>query len=94
MSGRTPFIAGNWKMYKTATATKALVAQLIDAIGDVSSVDVAVAPPFTALQAGAEAVSGSSIRVFAQNMHASDEGAFTGEISPVMLTDVGAAGVR
>ena len=93
MSGRTPFIAGNWKMHKTVAATRALIAQLRDAIGDVTDVDVAVAPPFTALAAGAEALAGSAIRLLAQNMNASDEGAFTGEVSPVMLTDVGVAGV-
>lgn len=87
---RIPLIAGNWKMHKTLSATRTLLTELCQAVGDIDGVEVAVAPPFTALAVAAEALRGSAIRVGAQNMHASEEGAFTGEISPVMLTDIGA----
>ena len=87
---RTPLIAGNWKMHKTLSATRTLLAELHQAVDGVEGVEVAVAPPFTALAVAVEALRGSAIRVGAQNMHESEEGAFTGEISPVMLTDVGA----
>jgi len=87
---RIPLIAGNWKMHKTLSATRTLLAELRLALRDTDGVEVAVAPPFTALAAAAEALRGSAIRIGAQNMHESEEGAFTGEISPVMLTDLGA----
>jgi len=86
---RTPLIAGNWKMHKTLSATRTLLAELHQAVDGVEGVEVAVAPPFTALAAAVETLRSSAIRVGAQNMHESEEGAFTGEISPVMLTDVG-----
>jgi len=87
---RIPLIAGNWKMHKTLSATRTLLAELHRAVVDIESVEVAVAPPFTALAAAAETLRGSAIHVGGQNMHESEEGAFTGEISPVMLTDIGA----
>ncbi len=95
MASRTLLIAGNWKMHKTVAATRTLIAELRDRLdGDGSrGVDVAIAPPFTALGAAAAALAGSSIELWAQNMHAEDSGAFTGEVSPVMLTDIGADAV-
>lgn len=86
---RRPLIAGNWKMHKTLAATRTLIGELGAAVADVSGVDVTVAPPFTALSAAVEAARDSIVRVGAQNMHESEEGAYTGEISPVMLADVG-----
>ncbi|NKB90244.1 MAG: triose-phosphate isomerase [Acidobacteria bacterium] len=86
---RTPLITGNWKMHKTLAATRTLVAELDTAIDGVAGVDAAVAPPFTALETAVSALQGKSIAVGAQNMNEAEEGAFTGEISPVMLTDVG-----
>jgi triosephosphate isomerase len=88
---RTPLIAGNWKMHKTVAATRTLLAELRSAVEGVAGVDIAVAPPFTALAAAVEAVRGSALQVGGQNMHETEDGAFTGEISPVMLTDVGAS---
>jgi len=88
---RTPLIAGNWKMHKTLSATRTLLAELREAVRDVEGIEVSVAPPFTALGAAAETLRGSAIRVGAQTMHEREEGAFTGEISPVMLTDIGAS---
>jgi triosephosphate isomerase len=86
---RTPLIAGNWKMHKTVAATRTVLGELAAAPAGVETVAVAVAPPFTALAAALEAARGSRIQIGAQNMYELEEGAFTGEISPVMLTDVG-----
>ncbi len=86
---RTPLIAGNWKMYQTATAAVALVERLRALLEKTDEVEVVVCPPFTALPAVARALEGSWIGVGAQNMHWEKEGAYTGEISPAMLTDIG-----
>jgi triosephosphate isomerase len=87
---RTPLITGNWKMHKTLSATRTLISELSSAIEGAQGVDVTVAPPFTALETAVGAAHGTPVGVGAQNMHETEEGAFTGEISPVMLTDVGA----
>ncbi len=86
---RRPFIAGNWKMYKTRQAAVELVTALKSLVQDVTEVEIAVAPPFTALQAVAEVIKGSNILLAGQNLFWEAEGAFTGEISPLMLKDVG-----
>jgi len=84
---RRPFIAGNWKMHKTIEEAIALARELRAALeGDVSiGCDVAVCPPFPALAAVREALAGSAIGLGAQNMHWEEQGAFTGEVSPLML---------
>ncbi|NYE57314.1 triose-phosphate isomerase [Carboxydothermus ferrireducens] len=86
---RKPFIAGNWKMYKTPVEAAGFVRELIDSLKDVNGVDVAVCPPFPALWPVKEALEGSNIALGAQNMHFEKEGAFTGEVSPAMLQDIG-----
>ncbi len=86
---RKPFIAGNWKMFKTVPEAVRLVKQLKVMLADVVETEVAVCPPFTALQAVGEAVHGSNIRLGAQNLYWQNEGAYTGEISPDMLVDLG-----
>lgn len=86
---RKPIIAGNWKMHKTAGEGVALVEQLRSLLDTVSAVDIVVCPPFTALTAVAGVLTGSKIILGAQNMHWQDKGAYTGEISPVMLKDIG-----
>lgn len=86
---RKPIIAGNWKMYKRVPEAIALVSELSGLVADVKDTEVVVCPPFTALDAVVEALQGSNIAVGAQNMHWQAEGAFTGEISPAMLKDVG-----
>ena len=91
MSSRTPLISGNWKMHKTIAATRTLLAELHKSMDGLSGVEVTVAPPFTALMVAAESLAGSRIGLGAQNMHHAEEGAYTGEISPVMLTDLGAS---
>jgi len=86
---RLPFIAGNWKMNKTVGEAVDLVRELKEAISGVKEVEVAVAPPFTALYAVRRELEGSRIRLAAQNLYWEEKGAFTGEISPLMLKEVG-----
>jgi triosephosphate isomerase len=87
---RRCFVCGNWKMNKTATETAALLRDLRGAVSMVRDrVQIAVAPPFTALAAAAKAVEGSNIELAAQNCHSQASGAFTGEISADMLKDLG-----
>lgn len=86
---RRPFIAGNWKMYKGVSEASSLASELVGSCRDMAEIDIAVAPPFTALAAVGEALAGSAIGLGAQNMHWEDEGAFTGEVSAVMLKDAG-----
>jgi len=87
---RRPLIAGNWKMYLTVNQAVELASSIAAACRDLTDRDVMLAPPYTALAAVAAAVKGSCIRIAAQNVGWEEEGAFTGEISPVMLRDVGA----
>jgi triosephosphate isomerase len=86
---RLPFIAGNWKMNKTVTEAIDLVKQLKASLSAIEGVEVAVAPPFTALFAVRKELEGSSIRLAAQNLFWEEKGAFTGEIAPPMLKEVG-----
>jgi triosephosphate isomerase len=85
-------IAGNWKMYKTATETAEFCRGLRDALGEVEGVDVAVCPPFTGLAPAVQALADTEIAVAAQNVHWEPEGAYTGEISAPMLVDLGVYG--
>jgi triosephosphate isomerase len=86
---RKPFIAGNWKMNMTAASSVDLVNALKAAVKDVTTVDIAVVPPFVYLAAVAKAAAGSNIAVGAQDVYFEGNGAFTGEISCEMLKDVG-----
>jgi triosephosphate isomerase len=86
---RKPIIAGNWKMNKTIGEARELMTALKDKVADVTDVEIIVAPPFTALSPVAEVIKGSNIRLAAQDMYWEEEGAFTGEVSPLMLKDVG-----
>jgi triosephosphate isomerase len=91
---RRPVIAGNWKMYKTASEGAALARALRDALeGSPADRDVVVAPPFPALAAVADILKGGAIGLAAQNMHHEKEGAFTGEVSAPMLRDLGCSHV-
>ncbi len=85
MQTRTPFIAGNWKMNKTAAEAVSLVYELKSSLAGVQGVDVAVCPPFTALAAVKPALAGSAIKLGAQNVHFEPKGAYTGEVSIPML---------
>ncbi|MHB9094191.1 MAG: triose-phosphate isomerase [Eubacteriales bacterium] len=86
---RKPIIAGNWKMYKTVEEAIALVSELSTLLDGCTGVEAIVCPPFTALGAVIEAAEGTNITVGAQNMHWEAQGAFTGEVSPVMLKEMG-----
>jgi triosephosphate isomerase len=88
---RTPLIAGNWKMYKTVGEAVELVQALLEGveIGYTQDREVLVCPPFTALYPLAPLLAESSLALGAQNMYYEAEGAFTGEVSPVMLRDIG-----
>ena len=90
MSPRIPFIAGNWKMYKTVAEAVVFVKELKLAVKDFDKVEIAIAPPFTALHGVAEAARNSNIGVAAQDLYWEREGAFTGEISPQMVKEAGA----
>ncbi len=87
---RQPFIAGNWKMFKTVHETVVHVKELRALVKDVQGVDIVVAPPATALHAAAEAARNSNIAVAGQNCHWEREGAFTGELSAGMVREAGA----
>jgi triosephosphate isomerase len=88
---RQPYIAGNWKMYKTASEAAAVAGALVSALGSNSGTKVMIAPPFTALHAVRDVLKGSRILLGAQNACAELEGAHTGEISLRMLRDAGVA---
>jgi triosephosphate isomerase len=87
---RTPFIAANWKMFKTVLETVAFIKEFRTLVKDVPDVEIVVAPPFTALRTAAEAAHGSVIGIAGQNLHWEREGAFTGEVSAGMLKEAGA----
>ena len=88
---RKVFIAGNWKMNKTAAETVALCQGLKEKFADICpcKVDGAVCPPFTSIATAIAELKGSNIKVGAQNIHWADNGAFTGEISGAMLKEMG-----
>jgi triosephosphate isomerase len=90
---RTPFIAGNWKMNMTIAEAESFIQALLPKVGAIDDVEVVVCPPFTALQAMVDSTRGSSVQVFAQTMHDADCGAFTGEVSAPMLTEIDVQGV-
>jgi len=87
--GRLPLIAGNWKMNKTVEEALDLIRQLKTSLSNIEGVEVAVAPPFTALYAVSQELKGSSICLSAQNLFYEEKGAFTGEVSPLMLKEIG-----
>jgi triosephosphate isomerase len=86
---RVPFIAGNWKMNKTATEAVMFVRELLPRVHGIEKVDVAICPPATALGAVGPMLAGSGVGLGAQDVFWADSGAFTGMISPLMLVDLG-----
>ena len=82
---RTPIIAGNWKMHKTIAEAVLLARQIREAVADLSGAEVVLCPPFVALAAVEDVITDSNVQLGAQNMHWEDQGAFTGECSPLML---------
>jgi triosephosphate isomerase len=89
MAERVPLIAGNWKMYRTHEEAAELVGELIPKVAGVSHCEVAVCPPFTSLHTVAELLKGTNIALGAQDVYWESEGAYTGEISPLMLKAAG-----
>jgi triosephosphate isomerase len=86
---RKKFIAGNWKMFTDAASARQLAEAIVHGLAGDSRVTVAVCPPFPYLATVGHAVYGSPVALGAQNCYCEKEGAFTGEVSPVMLADVG-----
>ncbi len=86
---RRLMIAGNWKMNKTVAEGVDLVRKLSYATNNITSLDILVCPTFTALKSVSEAIKGTNIKLGAQNMFWEESGAYTGEISPLMIKDVG-----
>ncbi len=86
----TWMVAGNWKMNNTTADAVTLAKEIVDGVPDVAGRgDVVLAPSFTALRSVYEVISGSAVKLAAQNIFFEDKGAYTGEISPAMLKDVG-----
>ncbi|MFD2114937.1 triose-phosphate isomerase [Paenibacillus yanchengensis] len=88
MSTRKPIIAGNWKMFKTISEAKQFV-EAVKGEAEVDGVESVICAPYTTLPALVEAVQGTSIAIGAQNVHFEDNGAYTGEISGLMLKEIG-----
>jgi triosephosphate isomerase len=87
---RIPFIAGNWKMYKTVQEAVVFVKELRSVVKDIADVEIVVAPSFIAVYPVAEAVRNTNIGVAAQDLYWEREGAFTGEVAPGMIVEAGA----
>ena len=86
---RKPIIAGNWKMNKTAAQTKKLIDELKPLVKDVDDVDIVVCPPFVNIETAAAELAGSNIKLGVQNMYFEESGAYTGEVAPGMLVELG-----
>jgi len=89
MTRRTPLIAGNWKLHNGVAQSKALARSIAAHVGDGLACDVVVAPVAISLMAVKQTLEGSAVGLSAQNTHWEDSGAFTGELSPALLADVG-----
>ena len=85
---RIPFVAGNWKMNTTVTEAEKLVYDLLDTLDLIKGVEKVLCPPFVSLVAISMMLRDSSIKLGAQNMHFEPKGAYTGEISPLMLREL------
>jgi len=90
---RKNVIAGNWKMNKTLSEANQFVEEAASKVPNNDKVDAIVCAPFPFLASLVEKAKGSSVKIGAQNMHFEDSGAFTGEVSPVMLKDIGVSHV-
>jgi triosephosphate isomerase len=82
---RKPFVAGNWKMNGTEIETLALLEGLLPRLNEITDVDMVVCPPYTSLSLAAGRLAGSQIGIGAQNLYWEEAGAYTGEISPLMI---------
>jgi triosephosphate isomerase len=90
---RTPLIAGNWKMHKTVAEAEQFIQALLPRVSSAEGVEVAICPPYTALGAMVDSTRGSRVQVYAQNMHFAEQGAYTGEVSAGMLSELDVHGV-
>ncbi len=89
MADRMPYLAANWKMHKTTEETERFLGEFLPRVPDSGGPEVVVCPPFTSLRTAVEHCFQSRVRVAAQNVHESEDGAFTGEVSAPMLVDLG-----
>ena len=85
---RTPMIAGNWKMNTTVADAVKLVKAMLSGLGKIDGVEKVICPPFVSLATVKDVIKGSSVKLGAQNLFYEEKGAFTGEISPLMLADL------
>jgi triosephosphate isomerase len=85
---RTPFVAGNWKMFNTIAEARHLVSEMVPGLQAIQNVEKVLCPPFTALLAVRALIEGTDIGLGAQNMHWENSGAYTGEISPPMIAEI------
>src|SRR3990170_5968355 len=85
---RTPVVAGNWKMYKTVTEARHMVSEMVPGLQGIKGVEKVLCPPFTALLAVSALLEGTDIGLGAQNMHWDNAGAYTGEVSPLMVAEI------
>lgn len=86
---RKNLIAGNWKMYKTPSESINFVNELIKNVKNYQDREILICPPFTSLYPVSQVIKNSNIKLGAQNVYFEDEGAYTGEVSPLMLKDIG-----
>ena len=89
LTNAVPFIAGNWKMYMTVAEARELIRDILKAAPDVVGAEIVVIPPFTALHPLSTVLDDGPIRLGAQDVFWEEEGAFTGQISSLMLKDAG-----
>ncbi len=85
---RIPFVAGNWKMNTMVTEAEKLVLEMLNGLNRIEGVEKVLCPPFVSLVAVNMMLQGSSIKLGAQNMYFETEGAYTGEVSPLMLSEL------
>lgn len=84
-----PLIAANWKMNKTVSEARDFIKTFLPFAGNVNDIDIVIAPPFTSLLAAGELLKGTNVKLSAQDVFYEEKGAYTGEVSPIMLKDVG-----
>jgi triosephosphate isomerase len=93
MAERMPIVAANWKMHKTVAETKAFLDAFVPRAAELDGAELVVCPSYPSLTSAVERCTGTGVRVAAQSMHAEPRGAFTGEVSAPMLTELGVDGV-
>ena len=81
-------VVANWKMNKTVEETRNYIKEFKPLVKDINNVEIAIAPPFTSLYIASEEIKESNIKLCGQNMYYKEKGAFTGEISPIMLKEL------